>query len=321
MYWAASCGGCEISLVNIHEKILDVDAAFDFYFCPCLLDTKVKDVEALPDGGIAVMLMNGGMRTSENEEMARLLRRKSQVLVAFGSCASEGCIPGLANLHHRATFLDDIYTDNVSTVNPDGVTPETSVEVPEGTLTLPAFTSRLRPLSSVVDVDYFMPGCPPEPHQIAAVLDVLITGGALPQKGSVIGAGTRAVCDECARERSEKKVRRFYRTWEIEADPETCLLEQGLLCMGVATRSGCGGLCPEVNMPCIGCYGPPPGALDQGARMVAALGSVLDVEPLKNLSEEDMHARLDETMAAIPDYAGTFYKFSLAASILGGRVR
>src|SRR6266567_444183 len=96
LYWAASCGGCEIAVVNLHEKILDLDAAFDFMFCPCLLDTKKKEIEALPDGSIAITLFNGAIRTAENEEIAQLLRRKSRLLIAFGSCASEGCIPGLA---------------------------------------------------------------------------------------------------------------------------------------------------------------------------------------------------------------------------------
>ena len=95
MYWAAACGGCEISVLNIGDKILAVDAAFDIAFWPCAADFKVKDVEGYPDGYIDLCLFNGAIRNSENEEMAHLLRQKSKVLVAFGSCASEGCIPGL----------------------------------------------------------------------------------------------------------------------------------------------------------------------------------------------------------------------------------
>src|SRR5690242_9073197 len=72
MYWAASCGGCEIAVVNLHEKLLDVDAAFDFMFCPCLMDTKKKDIEAMPDKSIAITLFNGAIRTDENAEMAHL---------------------------------------------------------------------------------------------------------------------------------------------------------------------------------------------------------------------------------------------------------
>ncbi len=98
MYWASSCGGCEISTLNIGENILAVDAVFDLAFFPCIADFKVKDVEGYPDGYIDVCLFNGAIRNSENEEMAQLLRQKSKVLVAFGSCAYEGCIPALSNL-------------------------------------------------------------------------------------------------------------------------------------------------------------------------------------------------------------------------------
>jgi threonine dehydrogenase-like Zn-dependent dehydrogenase len=96
LYWAASCGGCEIAVLEIEEKILDVDAAFDIVFWPVAVDFKVKDVEAMEDGAIDVCLFNGAIRTAENEHMAALLRRKSKVLVAFGACACEGAIPALA---------------------------------------------------------------------------------------------------------------------------------------------------------------------------------------------------------------------------------
>src|SRR5579862_5520025 len=96
IYWASSCGGCEVAVVNLHEMILDIDSYFDFVFCPCLLDAKRKDVEAMADRSIAITLFNGAIRTEENEEMAHLLRRKSQLLIAYGACSSHGGIPALS---------------------------------------------------------------------------------------------------------------------------------------------------------------------------------------------------------------------------------
>ena len=125
LYWAASCGGCEIAVLAINEKILDVAALFDIVFWPVAVDAKVRDVEKMPDGSIDVCLFNGGIRTSEQEYMAQLLRKKSKVLVAFGSCAHEGCIPGLANLTNRRQIFDTVYHDTPSTENPDGVEPQT----------------------------------------------------------------------------------------------------------------------------------------------------------------------------------------------------
>ena len=317
MYWASACGGCEISLVNIHEKILEVDAAFDFFFCPCLLDTKISDVEALPDGGLAITFFNGSIRTGDNLAMAKLLRRKSQVLVAFGSCASEGCVPGLSNLTpSRESHFNTIYRQGTGIVNPKGDVPQMETQVPEGILHLPQFFDRVHTLDQVVPVDYFIPGCPPEPHQIWAVIKTVIDGLPLPKLGSVLGAGKSTVCAECTRTRSDKKVTGFRRIWEFIPDPNICLLDQGLVCMGIATRDGCGGLCPKVNAPCIGCYGPPEGVLDQGAKMTGALGSMIDIEPLKHLSEEEIDAHVDAVLAQIPDPAGTFYKFSLPISLL-----
>ncbi|MBF0328765.1 MAG: NADH:ubiquinone oxidoreductase [Nitrospirae bacterium] len=324
MYWAASCGGCEIALVNINEKILDVDAAFDFMFCPCLLDTKYKDIEALPDGDILITLFNGAIRTTENEHMAKLLRKKSKLLIAFGSCASEGCIPGLANLSTKKDVFKTCYLDNPSIDNPSGITPQTETNVPEGKITIPAFYDSVKTLAQTVDVDYFIPGCPPEPHQIWAVvetvLNILKSGAPLPPKGTVLGGGKSSVCEECERKKEDKKITGFRRTYEFIPNREQCLLEQGVVCMGIATRDGCGALCPKVNMPCTGCYGPPEGVLDQGAKMVAALGSIIDIGDLKGMKEDDIDKKIDEIISTIPDFAGTFYKYSLPGSIMKGRV-
>src|SRR5512147_53585 len=108
-YWCASCGGCEESVVDLAEDILMVLDAVDIVFWPVALDFKKKDVEALPDGAIVATLLNGAIRTSEQEEMARLLRRKSQVLIAYGSCAQSGGIPGLANQYSREQILQFNY--------------------------------------------------------------------------------------------------------------------------------------------------------------------------------------------------------------------
>jgi F420-non-reducing hydrogenase small subunit len=193
--------------------------------------------------------------------------------------------------------------------------------VPEGELELPEFYERVKHLAQIVDVDYYIPGCPPEPHQIWNVVEALVQGAQLPPKGSTLGAGRSTVCDECAHRKENKTIKKFYRTYEIVPERERCLLEQGIVCMGIATRDGCGALCPQVNMPCTGCYGPPEGVLDQGAKMVSALGSVLDIGEIKELSDDAIAAKIDEAIEGLPDFAGTCYKYSLAGSLLGGRIR
>jgi F420-non-reducing hydrogenase small subunit len=310
MYWAASCGGCEIAVLNTGEKILDVDANFEVVFWPVAMDAKYKDVEAMPDSSILLTLFNGGIRNSENEELAHLLRKKSQILVAFGSCANEGCIPGLANLSSQDEIFETAF-NTISTDNPQHLRPQFKTNVPEGELNIPVFHPTLKTLEQVVDVDYFMPGCPPESHQIAAVIDLVIqvlNGKAeLPPKGTVIGASGSTVCDECPRARNEKQIKEFKRIQHIKVDPDLCLLEQGVLCNGPATRSGCTALCPQAASPCVGCYGPAEGAIDFGARLMTAIASVIDSnDPVE----------IDRILDGIPDPAGQFYRFNLASSLL-----
>ena len=319
MYWASSCGGCEISVLNIGDKILTVDAVFDLAFFPCIADFKVPDVKGYPDGYIDVCLFNGAIRNSENEEMAHLLRQKSKVLVAYGSCAYEGCIPALSNLTSAEATFDAVYQDNPSIDNPEGVRPQLVSQVPEGELTLPAFYNTVKSLDQVVPVDYYLPGCPPEPPQIWAVLEAVVgaltEGAELPPAGSVVGTGTVAVCEECPLEKNEKTIERFYRPYEITPEPGICLLEQGLVCMGPATVSGCGALCPQVGMGCRGCYGPLPGVEDQGAKMLSAIASVTAIgEPGEE--EADLEQKIATVMETIVDPAGTFYRFSMAHSLL-----
>jgi F420-non-reducing hydrogenase small subunit len=311
MYWAASCGGCEISVLNIHERILDVDANFEVVFWPVAMDSKYKDLEAMEDNSILLTLFNGGIRNDENAEIARLLRKKSQLLVAFGSCACEGGIPGLGNLSSMNSLLNTVYF-SASTENPDLIIPQPTFKVEEGELDLPNMYPVLRTLDQVVPVEYYMPGCPPEPHQIEGIIDLVIqvlNGKAeLPPKGSVIGAGSSTVCDECKRTRSEKKIKKFVRIQEVtKIDPEICLLDQGFPCNGPATSSGCDARCPAVGAQCIGCYGPTRGVIDYGARLMSAFASVID----SNDPEE-----IDRILDTLPDPAGQFYRFNLARSLL-----
>lgn len=310
MYWAASCGGCEIAVLNIHEKILDVDANFEVVFWPVAMDAKYKDVEAMEDGSILLTLFNGGIRNDENEHIARLLRQKSKILVAFGSCACEGCIPGLANLSPASEFIDTAFS-TVSTENPNGIRPQTTYQMPEGNIYIPKIYPTLRTLDQVIDVDYYMPGCPPESHQIAAVIDLVVQvlqGKAeLPPKGATIGAGGSTVCDECKRIRHSKTIKAFRRIHDVEIDPELCLLEQGIPCNGPATRSGCNARCPSAGAQCIGCYGPAEGVVDYGARLITAFASVIDSQDPKEI---------ESILEGIPDPTGQFYRFNLAGSLL-----
>jgi F420-non-reducing hydrogenase small subunit len=316
LYWAASCGGCEIAVLDINEKILEVLQIADIVFWPVAIDIKYKDVEAMPDKSIDVCFFNGAIRTQENEHMAKLLRKKAKTLVAFGSCAHLGGIPGLANVADRKEIFEKAYFKTLSTENPNNVTPKTRVTVKEGTLELPEIYDTVKTLDQTVDVDYYVPGCPPAVERILYALDA-IAKGELPPKGSVL-APLKSVCDDCQRKKEDKKISKLYRVYEKNPDPEKCLLEQGILCMGPATRGGCGARCLTVDMPCTGCGGPCPSAPDQGAAMISALASILGLEEEKEKYSDEKGAK--DLIEQIHDPIGTFYMYGLPSSILRRRV-
>jgi F420-non-reducing hydrogenase small subunit len=307
-YWCSSCGGCEESIVDLAEDILKVVEAVDIVFWPVALDFKKKDVEAMEDGSIAVTFINGAVRLSEQEEMVKLLRKKSGLIVAHGSCSHMGGIPGLGNFWNKETIFNRAYHTTPSTDNPDGTIPLEKVEVDGKELSLPRFYDTVYTLDQVIDVDYYLPGCaPPRDLIMNAVLAIL--EGKLPPKGAVLSPN-KSLCDDCSRKESKPDklaITEIKRPWEVQLDPEMCFLAQGIICMGPATRTGCGERCITANMPCRGCFGPTDQVIDQGAKFLSALASII---------ETDDEKEIEKLMETVIDPAGTFYRFSLPSSIL-----
>jgi F420-non-reducing hydrogenase small subunit len=307
-YWCASCGGCEEAVVDLAEGILDVVAALDIVFWPVALDFKRSDVEAKEDGEILVSFINGAVRTSEQEEMVHLLRKKSQLVIAFGSCSHLGGIPGLANLWDKETIFKKSYVETPSTVNPEKTYPQQKLNDEGREVTLPGFDDTVRALNQVVDVDYYIPGCAPTPKILQSAVQTLLSD-ELPPKGAVI-ASEKALCDECSRKESrpEKLVlSEFKRPHEILIQEEKCLLAQGLLGLGPAARGGCEALCIEGNMPCSGCFGPTGHVRDYGGKALSAFVSLIES------TKED---EILNILSSIPDPIGTLYRYSLPTSLL-----
>ena len=313
-YWCASCGGCEEAVVDLNENILKVADAVDIVLWPVALDFKKKDVEAMKDGSIAVSFINGAVRLEEQEEMVKLLRQKSGLVVAFGACAHLGGIPGLANFWNRETIFNRQFKEVPTMDNPDGVTPQLKTKVKVGELTLPEFYDTVKTMSQTIPVDYFLPGCPPPPDLILNAVTAILEG-KLPEKGSVL-APKKALCDTCPVKDSKPEklsIKEIKRPWQLKMDPKLCFLAQGVICVGPATRSGCGETCIRANQPCRGCFGPVDGVIDQGAKALSMIASLLGIEDEDTLTEEQVSKLID----GIADPAGTFYRFSLASSLLG----
>ncbi len=306
--WFGGCGGCDEAIVDINEDILNLVDAYDVILWPVALDYKYHHIQAMKDGEIAASLINGSVRNSEHEELAHLLRKKSQMVVAFGACACFGGTPGMANLRSKEDIFQWVYKDSPTVVNPDRNVPQTITKKNGNDLTLPEFYAQVQPLNQVIDVDYYMPGCPPPPDRIRSMGRRMISG-TLPPKGSTL-APDRALCDLCERNKTKPEpmvISEIKRIHEVEADPDKCFLAQGIICTGPATRAGCGQACININIPCRGCFGPVEGVGDMGAKFLSAFASLIHGK-----TEDDRKRVVDQ----LDDPTGYLYRFTTASSLL-----
>ena len=283
--WFATCAGCEIALLDLGEKLIDLFEKCEIVYSPLV------DAKEIPND-IDLALITGAVRNEEEREKAKELRERSKILIALGSCACFGGVPGLANLSENRELFEKVYMKTKSTVNPEGVIPAEDV---------PAFEDRVYSLDQVVKVDHCLPGCPPPTDMIAEALFNMLSG----KKPEL---AKKNLCDECPLEREEKKIDRIKRSTEGVPDPKKCLLDQGYICLGPATRAGCEAACINVRMPCRGCLGPTDEVLEQGAKMISALASVLEVDE-------------GEIVKMVYDPLGMFYRFSLPSSIIRRKVK
>ncbi len=304
-----NCGGCDEAVVDLNEELLKISSAAVLVFWPTALDFKYHHLEAMADGEITVSLVSGHVRNSEQEEIAGLIRRKSRIVVAFGACACFGGTPGLANFRTREDILDWVYRSAPTVINPNGSYPEAKVQMGGNELTLPEFYKRVYSLRQIIDVDYYLPGCPPPTDLIINCVNAVLTN-KMPLKGSTLSPH-KALCDTCKRnllKPASISITEIKRIHQVEVQPDVCFLAQGILCMGPATRSGCGECCININLPCRGCFGPVRGVEDAGIKFLSALASLIKPE-----SEADIKKFVDST----DDLAGYLYRFSLPVSTLG----
>ncbi|MBU1078505.1 MAG: oxidoreductase [Spirochaetes bacterium] len=311
-YWCASCGGCEESLVDLNEAVIKVLTAVDMVLMPVAMDFKYEDVRKLADKEITVSFINGAIRTSEQEELVKLLRKKSIYVIAYGACSHLGGVPGLANFYKKESILDRAYIESESTVNPEKKLPKMKTTVEGKELELPEFYDRVYALNQVIDVDYYIPGCPPVPDVVKNAIVALLKG-ALPPKGSIL-TPNKSLCKDCPRQESKPdklSIKEFKRPYEI-MDNGDCFLQQGVICLGISTRTGCESSCINANMPCRGCFGPTDNVMESGSKASSAISSIIDTN-----DEQEIDAIMD----TIVDPAGLFYRYSLPASILGKNIK
>jgi F420-non-reducing hydrogenase small subunit len=287
MVACGGCNGCHVSFLDMHEDVLTILGAVELVRASVVADMNRRD--GIPECDIA--LIEGSICNEENEKIVKEIREKAKFVISYGTCAAFGGVPGLRNFFTAEECLEEAYINTESTV--DGF-------IPNDYKSIPKLTEYVKPVDGVIKVDFVIPGCPPPPKLIYDSLIALVEGRTpkLP---------TKNLCEEC--HRKHKKISpgdRQFLTMKVDSpmesdlDQELCFLEQGVMCMGPATRSGCGGRCVHANMPCRGCFGPNVKAIEQGAEMSNAMAPIMLIGALIN--KEDL--------------PGTFYRYALASSIL-----
>jgi len=271
--WLNACSGCEISVVDLGERLLKVLELVEFVHIPVLMDHKYygqlgdgKHIH-IPEADVGII--TGGIRNSEHLEVAEEMRKQCKIIVALGTCATHGGIPALANSYENQEIFDRYYstetTDKVDFRPSDGI---------------PELLEASYALDEKIKVDVYLPGCAPHPDQVFMGLAALL--GLMP-----LALPDKSVCDTCPTIREGKgqvkQLRRFlqaphYGAPDEPIDKMRCLLEQGFLCMGPVTKAGCGGdgiipRCIIARVPCRGCYGPVEQDGNQLLGMLNALAS------------------------------------------------
>ena len=217
----SDCWGCHQSLLNLHLDLLPVLPALEIVYWPAVVDFKHDSLVARADGEIVVGFIEGSIRTKQDLENVKLMRQKSAIIVAFGTCACYGNVSGLANLWDINECIDRKY-NTVETRSSGGGEPTQHV---------PGFESKIVNVDEVIKVDVYMAGCPPKPEQIYSAVGFLLGQKPFPMNDL-------AFCNDCSLNQSG------------------CLLDAGKLCFGPITSIGCTMKCPNAGNPCVGCMGP-----------------------------------------------------------------
>ena len=197
----ASCEGCQLTVVDSLQTHLDLLDAVEI----------VQFREAISDQGedYLIAFVEGSITRQQDEERLQRIRKQAGILVALGACAHNGCVNALKNLQPS---LDEVrravYGEHADWYD----------------------TYAARPLSAVVQVDAFIPGCPIDRDEFVEVVRAVLVGKKPP-------IPDYPICVEC------------------KLKGNVCLFHVGKKCMGPVTRAGCGAICPTNGASCESCRG------------------------------------------------------------------
>lgn len=157
--WLGGCSGCHMSFLDLDEKLIDLEGQIELVYSP------IADVKEYPNN-VDVVLVEGALCNTENLELLLKIRERTKVIVSFGDCAVTGNTPQLRNKLDIDDILTKVYQAGPGSV-PKG---------PEAIEILPVLLPKVYPLHAAVNVDYYLPGCPPDPDRIFKAIAALLAG-------------------------------------------------------------------------------------------------------------------------------------------------
>lgn len=284
--WLSDCGGCHVAVVDLHERILDVLGAAEIQHCPVLTDVK-----GYPAARVG--LVSGAIRSAHDRHLAEQMRASCDVIIALGTCAVYGGVPGAGAVHPRGEILAAVYERNRTTE-------ASAPPAVEGA----RLESGVMPLDEAIRVDYYLPGCPPHPKFIFQALRGLL-------EGRPAEVETENVCGRCPRTMRKGGAAALRELHEVADEGSICFLSQGILCLGSVTLDRCLAPCPASGMICTGCAGP-------SLQILTEPNRDLRTELAERVSRLTAIDRAT-VVTAIQRSAKSHYSYAMACPMIGGK--
>jgi sulfhydrogenase subunit delta len=195
-----ACEGCSLQILNCEAEMPDLVAALDF--------VNFREAMTERSNYYDIAFIDGGFSMNTEIEHLKEIRQRAGMVIPIGTCACLGGINSLKNIYPMDELLKNDYGEYADQYN-----------------TIPA-----KPVSEVIHIDYFIPGCPPVKEEFLRVVQELLIGRVPFQPDN-------PVCAECKMARN------------------VCVFDKGLTCLGPVTRGGCSATCVTSGAICWGCRG------------------------------------------------------------------
>lgn len=203
IYGFTGCAGDQLLIIHTEDEILNLVNSVDLRSFVMASSNPIEEE-------LDVAFIEGSISTEEEKEHILNIRKRAKILVAIGNCAVNGgpqaMYAGEGGFEKR---LNKVYGDAKFMTDP--------IEA--------------KPVDAIVEVDYYLPGCPISAPQAFALISRLIHG-MIPEPYP------HPVCHEC------------------KLNENRCLLLDKIVCLGPLTAGGCGSACPNDGLQCVGCWGP-----------------------------------------------------------------